>query len=236
MEVITVVFAGLITLVLTDSGAQRAVLVAAPAHDARLTVETADVIENRGFERDSSGRYKLEGERVTIEGIPAGEALFEASFLRNVPSLARISHATAVLPEIETASPHPAVAAYLDLGRGTFSATDVDPRRYAFGEAGTQCIARTVTFLAETADTVTFRTASGKSLRVRGGTTVRISNVPRAGTMTPHFHMYSLVLADGIGVAEPLATAESCGGRRRASGHEVHAMVPVDACSVTKWP
>src|SRR6185436_13350854 len=196
MDVLTILFAGLIAHVMTDSGAQRAVLVAAPAHEARLIVDAADVIENRGFERDARGAYKLEGEHLTIDGIPKGDAMFEASYLRNVPSLTRISDGTTLIPEIETASPHEAVSAYLDLGRGTFSATDTGNAMVTFGRSRSMCLAMTVTFRTAATDTVTFKTDSGKTLRVKGSATVQVSNDPPLVSAPTHFHMYSTLLTD----------------------------------------
>jgi hypothetical protein len=234
MDVLTIVFMGLIAHVLTDSGAQRAVFVAAPSHEARLIVETADVIENRGFERDANGAFKLEGERITIEGIAKGDATFEANFLRNVPSLARISDGRTLIPEIETASPHPAVAAYLDLGRGTFSAGETYGSRAAFGNAPAQCVASSVRFSAPTTGAVTFVTASGKSLRVRGGATVRISNEPPPTVRGTHFHMYANLFADATTIAEPVpagACGTTEGGRRRVATHSVDPN-----CSNSHWP
>src|SRR5687768_11061644 len=106
MDTLTILFAGLIAHVLTDGGAQRAVLVAAPMHEARLIVAPTDVLENRGFASDAPGNFQLEGEHVTIDGIPRGDAMFEASYQRHVPKLSRITNGRTLLPEIATASPH----------------------------------------------------------------------------------------------------------------------------------
>jgi len=236
MDTLTILFVGLITHVLTDGGAQRAVLVNAPQHEARLIVDAADVIENRGFECDARGGFKLEGEHVMIDGIPAGDPTFEASYLRHVPGLLRISDGTRLIPEIETASPHEAVAAYVDLGAGTFSASDTYDHQTTFGNGRPECLARIVTFRAPAPrGEVAFVTASGKSLRVRGSATVTIGNDPPAGTRGTHFHMYAHILADATYVAEPVATGSSCGGggRRRVSAHDVAANALSSDCSNT---
>src|SRR6185436_1004840 len=219
MDVLTILFAGLIAHVMTDSGAQRAVLVAAPAHEARLIVDAADVIENRGFERDARGAFKLEGEHVTIDGIPQGDAMFEASYLRNVPSLTRISDGTTVIPEIETASPSEAVSAYVDLGRGVLSANDT-VGRVTFDHSRSMCLAGTIEFRAETDGEVAFRTVSGKVLRVIGNATVRIVNDPPLGAAESHFHMFAKLLTDATRVDEPAMTG-ACGARRRVASHSI---------------
>src|SRR5215210_3749965 len=158
MDTLTILFAGLIAHVMTDGGAQRAVFVAAPQHEARLIAAPADVLENRGFPSDGRGMFRLEGEHITIDGIPRGDATFEASYLRNVPSLTRISDGTTLIREIESASPHEAVAAYVDLGRGTFSMAESWNTQVVFGKSKAMCIASTVAFRAPTSGDVTFRT------------------------------------------------------------------------------
>ena len=230
MDTLTILFVGLIAHVLTDGGAQRAVLVNAPQHDARLIVDAADVIENRGFERDARGAYKLEGEHLTIDGIPKGDATFEASYLRNVPSLTRISDGTTLIPEIESASPSEAVAAYLDLGRGTFSANETWGSSVTFGRSRAMCIASAIAFRADNSGEVAFRTDSGKVLRVRGSATVRVVNDPPLGANGTHFHMYAHLLRDATKLDEP-ERAGSCGTRRRVASHG-----PSVECSNTQWP
>jgi hypothetical protein len=237
MDVLTVLFAGLITHVLTDSGAQRAVLVAAPGHEARLQIDAADVIENRGFASDARG-FQLEGEHATIEGIPRGDAKFEASYLRHVPSLMRISDGVGVIPEIDRAEPHEAVAAYLDLGAGTFSVTDLFADQSTFGGGRAECLARTVLFRAPTTGEVTIRTASGRVLRVRGNATLRIVNDTPEPTGTSHFHMYAHILQNATHVDAPVRTGGACGagtgtGRRRATTHDVKTDGLYTSCSNT---
>jgi hypothetical protein len=218
MDVLTILFAGLITHVMTDGGAQRAVLVSAAHHEPRLVVAATDVLENRGFERDANGRFRLEGERLTIDGVPKGDVSFEASYLRSVPSLTRISDGTTLLREIATGSPHEAVAAYVDLERGTLSATDIGRCSVPLSKTRSMCIASTVMFRAATTGDVVFRTASGKSLRVRPNATVQITNDPPEGTVAAHFHMYAKVMADATHVQEP-AGSRSCAPKRRVATH-----------------
>jgi len=230
MDTLTILFVGLIAHVLTDGGAQRAVLVSAPQHEARLIVAAADVIENRGFERDARGAFKLEGEHVMIDGIPKGDATFEASYLRSVPSLTRISDGTTLIPEIETASPSDAVAAYVDLGRGTFSTADTWGSQVTFGGSKAMCIASTIAFRAPASGDVVFRTDSGKTLRIKGNATVQILNDPPLGANGTHFHMYAKLMRDATKIEEPVR-AGSCGGRRRVASHGIDI-----ACSNSQYP
>ena len=134
-----------------------------------------------------------------------------------------------LIPEIESASPHDAVAAYLDLGRGTFSANETWNVQVTFGKSAPMCIASTVAFRAPTSGDVTFRTDSGKSLRVRGGATVRVVNDPPIANGT-HFHMYARLILDETMLNEP-ATIGSCSGRRRVATHTFAA-----GCSDSQWP
>lgn len=234
MDTLTILFVGLIAHVMTDSGAQRAVLVSAPLHEARLVIEAGDVLEVTGFTTDAAGRYRLDGERLTIEGLPAGDATFEASYLRHVPSLTKISDGMTLVPEIQNASPHEAVSAYLDLGRGTFSVPEFSSVQLRFGKSRPYCLARVVAFRAPVTGGVVFRTASGKSLRIRGDAVVRISNDPPASTNGTHFHMYARLFSDAVTIPEPVVTGRSCTGhgRRRVTPQ---TSITVD-CSNGNYP
>jgi len=231
MDTLTILFVGLIAHVLTDGGAQRAVLVNAPQHEARLIVAAADVIENRGFERDARGAFKLEGEHLMIDGIPKGDAIFEASYLRSVPSLTRISDGTTLIPEIETASPSDAVSAYVDLGRGTFSTADTWGSQVTFGRTKAMCIASTVAFRAPASGEVVFRTDSGKTLHIKGNATVQIFNDPPLGANGTHFHMYAKLMRDATKIEEPVHAGACGGGRRRVATHGANF-----ECSNSQWP
>jgi len=232
MDTLTILFYGLIAHVMTDGGAQRAVFVNAPMHEARLIVAESSIIENRGFARDEQGAFVLEGEHVVIDGIPKGDAMFEASYLRNVPSLTRISDGTTLIPEIETASPSDAVSAYVDLGRGTFSAVETWGSQATFGRSRAMCVASTVAFRAPANGEVVFRTDSGKTLRIKSSTIVQLSNAPPLSASGNHFHMYMKLLRDATKIEEPVK-AGSCGGggRRRVTTH-----TPEIVCSNIQYP
>ena len=235
MDVITILFAGLITHVLTDGGTQRAVLVAAPMHAARLVVAEADVLAADGFARDASGAYQLEGEHVIIDGLSADAVTFDASYRRHVPSLVRISDGTRLIDEIQTATAHEAVAAYLDLSGGTFSVQETWDAQVTFGGGNPECLARAVAFRAPTSGDVIFRTASGKTLRVRGNAVVQVLNDPVHAMPGSHFHAYERLLVDSSYLDEPEATGSPCGGergrgRRRIVTHSLYVSCSNTGC------
>ena len=232
MDVLTILFAGLITHVLTDGGTQRAVLVAAPMHAARLVVAEADVLSADGFSRDASGAYQLEGEHLMIDGLSADRVTFDASYRRHVPSLLRISDGTRLIDEIHTASPHEAVAAYLDLSGGTFSVNETWDTQVTFGSGNPECLARTVMFRAPSAGDVIFRTASGKSLRVRGNAVVRVMNEP-VHEMPGHFHYYGSLFTDSTYVDQPMTTGAACGAERPRGRKRIVTQALSGDCSNT---
>ena len=235
MDVLTILFAGLITHVLTDGGTQRAVLVAAPMHAARLVVAEADVLAVDGFSRDENGAFIVEGEHLTIDGLAPDDVTFDASYHRHVPSLVRISDGTRLIDEIQTATAHEAVTAYLDLSGGTFSTHETWSAQVTFGGANPQCLARTVAFRAPTSGEVTFRTARGKLLRVRGSAMVQVENEPMHAMPGSHFHAYEKLFVDSTYLDEPEATGTACGtergrGRRRIVTHNLSVSCSNTGC------
>jgi hypothetical protein len=243
MDVLTILFAGLITHVLTDSGTQRAVLIAAPGHVARLTIAAADVIDAHGVTEQPATNLRervflLNGEHVTLEGIEKGAAVFDASYMRHVPSVTRISDGTTLIAEIERGEAHPAVAAYVDLGAGRFSVSEVSPQEVSFDVRGMRhvCLAHIVAFRAPAiAEAVEIRMSKG-SIRVRPNATLRIENDPMPDVPGSHFHMYANILADATYVNEPIPTGRFCDGDIRAGRRLIANSVTGPDCSNTNYP
>jgi hypothetical protein len=219
LNTITLTFAGLICHVLTTGNIERAVFVNAPAHDAQIAVPAADVIEVRGLIEEPSALpservFAINGEHLTLNSGAGGRAVADMSFARYLPSLAAISDTTGLRDEVEDGVLFDGAHAYLDLQGGRLSANDSTLQQTVFigGPAETtQCLALQVVYTVETGlDSVALTSSNGAVLRLRAGTTARVTNEPPPGFITPHFQMYSMILRDVTLFATPQATGQAC--------------------------
>ena len=252
MDVVTILFTGLIAHVLCDSGQQRSVFIAAEQHVPRIVVASADVIDARGFPEQGSSRteriFVIGDEHVVLHGTAPGSTLYDSAYRLSVPSLARLSGGAALIGEIERGERHPSAAAYLDLGGGTFTVADYYDKRVSLGSGRAPfCMARTVAFRTQPAGSyVEFRSESGSFVRVRSGATIRVQNDPLVPGAGSHFHMYGSILAGAPEIPEPESTEQTCSiaqstARRSDRRLETHRGAPradavTPSCSDSQYP
>lgn len=219
MNTITLTFAGLICHVLTTGNIERAVFVNAPTHDAQIAVLAADVIEVRGLIEEPSANpservFAINDQHLTLNSGASGRTVADASFVRYTPSLAAISDTTGLRDEVEDGILFDGAHAYLDLQGGRLSANDGTLQQTVFtgGPAEiTQCLALQVVYTVETGlDSVALTGTNGAILRLRTGTTARVSNEPPPGFTIPHFQMYSMILKDVTLFGSPHGTGQAC--------------------------
>jgi hypothetical protein len=247
VDTLTIIFAGLIAHVLTAGGVQRAVIVAAPNHAARLIVRSSDILsESRPSLREDSGApagvrwFNIAGVTIKFGGLPAGTPIIDSSFADQVVPLSIISDATDIRPEIESGRLFSGAVAYVDVRAGTLSASDLFPQQVTFDGSrwsGSKCLAEHVVFTGRAAiDVVQIRASSGATITVRAGAVLRVENEPTS-SLAPHFDMYRQLLVGCTTFALPLRTGNSCQTEvltRSASIHRL--MVDSSECTNSHWP
>lgn len=256
MDSLTIIFVGLITHLITPSGIGRAVLISAPLHSPRIVVAAEDVIDVSLTEEQTTPgdrSFSISGEHIRFHGLSHEVPLRDPSYFAHVPQLTRISDGTRLLPEIERAESHPAVAAYVDVTGGRFAVEELEQLEVRFERSrwlGPKCMARDVVFTANvTGNSVELQTDSGRFLRLRAGATIRIENEPPDSTGDSHLFMYSQILTDATHVVEPTPTGRGCNStlpeRRPAQSTDStyaawrHRMRPNPitlGCSNSNWP
>ena len=219
MNTITLTFAGLICHVLTTGNIERAVFVNAPTHDAQIAVSAADVVEVRGLIEEPSANpservFAINDQHLTLNSGRTERTVADMSFARFVPALAAISDMTSVRDEVEDGVLFEGAHAYLDFQGGRLSADDGTLQQTVFTGGPTeitQCLAKHVVYTVETdLDSVALTGTNGAILRLRAGTTARITNEPPPEYTTEHFEMYSMILKDATFVATPHGTGQLC--------------------------
>jgi hypothetical protein len=219
LNTITLTFAGLICHVLTTGNIERAVFVNAPTHDAQIAVPAADVMEVRGLIEEPSANpservFAINDQHLTLNTGRTERTVADMSFASFVPALAAISDMTGVRDEVEDGVLFEGAHAYLDLQGGRLSADDAALHQAVFTGGRTeitQCLAKQVVYTVETdLDSVALTGNDGAVLRLRPGTTARITNEPPPEFTTEHFDMYSMILKDATFVATPHGTGLSC--------------------------
>ncbi len=219
MNTITLTFAGLICHVLTTGNIERAVFVNAPTHDAQIAVLASDVIEVRGLIEEPSANpservFAINDQHLTLNSGRTERTVADMSFASFVPAIAAISDMTGVRDEVEDGVLFEGAHAYLDFQGGRLSADDATLHQAVFTGGPTeitQCLAKQVVYTVETGlDSVALTGTDGAVLRLRPGTTARITNEPPPEFTTEHFDMYSMILKDATFVATPHGTGLSC--------------------------
>ena len=219
LNTITLTFAGLICHVLTTGNIERAVFVNAPTHDAQIAVSAADVVEVRGLIEEPSANpservFAINDQHLTLNSGRTERTVADMSFARFVPAIAAISDMTDVSDEVEDGVLFEGAHAYLDFQGGRLSADDGTLQQTVFtgGPAEiTQCLAKHVVYTVETdLGSVALTGTDGAVLRLRAGTTARITNEPPPEYTTEHFEMYSMILKDATYVATPHGTGQLC--------------------------
>jgi hypothetical protein len=219
MNTITLTFAGLICHVLTTGNIERAVFVNAPTHDAQIAVSAADVVEVHGLIEEPSANpservFAINDQHLTLNSGRTERTVADMSFASHVPAIAAISDMTGIRDEVEDGVLFEGAHAYLDFQGGRLSADDGTLEQTVFtgGPAEiTQCLAKHVVYTVETdLDSVALTGSNGAILRLRTGSTARVTNEPPPGFTTPHFHMYSMILKDATFVASPHGTGQLC--------------------------
>jgi hypothetical protein len=256
MDTLTIIFAGLIAHVLTAGGIQRAVIVAAPNHTARLILRASDIVSESGppLAEDSGAPagerwFDIAGLTIKFGGLPAGTPTVDSSFAEHVVPLSMISDATEIRPEVDAGRLFSGAVAYVDLPAGVMSARDLFPQEVTFDGSrwsGAKCLAEHVVFIARapTSDAIQIRASSGATVTVRAGAVLRIENEPRS-VIAPHFNMYQQLLVGNTTFSLPLRTGNSCesalsnGPVSTHSGFMGHPRAEVadsSECTNSQWP
>lgn len=257
MDTITIIFAGLIAHVLTAGGIQRAVIVAAPSHNARLIINSADIVSESGplIAEDSGAPegerwFAIAGSTIKFGGLPSGTPTVDASFIEHIAPLSLISDAVDIRPEIDSGRLFSGSSAYVDLPAGVLSARDLFEDEVAFDGSrwiGAKCLAQHVVFTSRAAasDTVQIRSSSGATVSLRAGAVLRIENEPSL-SMAPHFNMYQQLLVGSTTFAPPIGTGNSCTSGASQASSSIHSTAgrhlhirPDDvgpSCSDSRYP
>ena len=255
---ITIVFVGLIAHVLTSGGTQRAVLIAAPTHAARMIVRADDVVEAQALLEIPSpiaGErvFDLAGEHLSLETGAHAATIRTQSMRAHIVSLSAISDATALRDEVERGEIFGGVSSYLDLDGGTLDTDEQSVTREIAYRLDQQhrnvvvCASWGVRFTAPfVGDSITFRGAGGAILRLRPGSAVRVENLPPTEYRDPHFHACTMILKNVSYIASPAFTGRSCDespadhrqriGQIRSTAAMTPLTVGAPDCTITQWP
>ncbi|HVG24223.1 MAG TPA: hypothetical protein VND45_08740 [Thermoanaerobaculia bacterium] len=233
----TIIFVGLIAQI--PHGNERlAVFIESPKppHRAWLRVGENKVVKNPWF-TDSLVRinkdcpagyrcYSLEGEHVTVSGVPTGSTTLEPSFKKHVPHLRDITapptHGTVTIsPNVLNRKAHQDVKGDLSFAGGSLSVDRVWCPKVAFDDhgdseltpPGPMCVAYEITYrsseIKNNPKFVELTSDTGRVLRVDPDAEIHVENVPdpRQTTHVAHFHHHRLILDDARVMAEMIPTA-----------------------------
>jgi hypothetical protein len=221
MDTLTIIFAGLIAHVLTAGGIQRAVIVAAPNHTARLMLRSSDIVSESDppLAEDAGAPagerwFGIAGLAIKLGGLPAGTPIVDSSFAEHVVPLSMISDATEIRSEVESGRLFSGAVAYIDLPAGLMSAPDLYPQEVTFAGSqwpGAKCLAQHVVFTSGAVESsqIQVRASTGATVTLRAGAILRVENEPTS-SMDPHFNLYQQLLVEGTTFVLPLRTGNSC--------------------------
>jgi hypothetical protein len=254
MDTITIIFAGLIAHVLTAGGIQRAVIVAAPSHAARLILRSTDIVAESGpqFAEEAGAPegerwLTIAGSTIKLGGLPSGTPTVDASFMEHITPLSMISDATDIRPEVDAGRVFSGAAAYIDLPAGFLSARDLSADEVTFDGSrwpGAKCLAQHVVFTSRAAtEAIQLRASSGATITLRPGAVLRVENEPTT-SLAPHFHMYEQLLVGSTAFAVPVSTGNSCAPNppntlRIAAAGRRHIRPTIEtqaSCSDSRYP
>lgn len=212
-----------------DSGGETAVFPEVPAHDLRLVVFKADVVNN-SFDEDPLRRHTnseanpglldpnkmsllIAGKHLRISGIGPSVRDTTTFFKRFVPKLKDATTCSAGRPEVATRTcVSGAIGGYFDHQPGVFSVTDFFPKKARYGNpVRLNCVARTVSLLLPPAGPTVIIQDDAQQVELASNATVLFINANAVGTAeatNAHFGHFAQLLAGACVVQAPQEDSE----------------------------